>query len=70
MPDTVIYARCSRKVYYPTKRKAQQVAKLQQQTLNEKVHPYKCELCQGWHLGHRPHWRALERMRRGDEAAS
>lgn len=46
-------AGCRGKVRYGTRATAKRCSKTIKQVHADKLHPYYCELCDGWHLGHR-----------------
>lgn len=52
VPDPV--RGCSRKVRYPIKRIAHRVAKKVRQRSGEDVWEYRCQFCDGYHIGHVP----------------
>lgn len=45
------YSACSRKVRYTTKAAAKQAGRRVRKNLLKMVRPYRCEFCQGYHLG-------------------
>lgn len=55
MPMAVNLSRagCAGKVHYRTRALAKNAAKAILQRRKDKLFPYFCEVCDGWHLGHR-----------------
>ena len=48
---------CARKRRYPTKRGAKAaIVSVLTNNGGRQMHPYRCEHCGNWHIGHRPAW--------------
>jgi hypothetical protein len=54
MNDIVFgYLHCGRKIRFKSKCRAQNVADQTNKKQSNKIYPYFCKICEGWHNGHK-----------------